>query len=109
MATAVVASPVPAYLSLPQAARLVPPNKGARPVHPSTLTRWILDGVRLSDGSRVRLKAKRFPLGWKTIAEWIDEFVETITADALRESLTPAGRPARDDAASSRELTSAVW
>ena len=33
-------------LSLSQAARLIPPIRQEKPVHVSTLTRWILHGVR---------------------------------------------------------------
>jgi hypothetical protein len=43
-------------LSLSQAARRFPPYRGSRPVVPSTIFRWIADGVRVPGGPRVRLE-----------------------------------------------------
>jgi hypothetical protein len=68
------------YRTLSHVARRFPPNKGNRPVHPSSLTRWILDGIRLSDGSRIRLRGVRFPSGWRNTDEWIEDFLESLTA-----------------------------
>jgi hypothetical protein len=67
------------YLSLVQAAKAQPPTRGDKPVSPSTLTRWIRLGVLLSNGTRLRLKAIRYPSGWKTTQEWLAEFVDTLT------------------------------
>lgn len=38
-----------------EAARLLGRLRGGRPLHPSTVTRWIHHGHRLHDGTRVRL------------------------------------------------------
>src|SRR5262245_7138030 len=43
--------------SMPALARLLGQLKGGRPVHPSTPYRWATRGVRLPDGSRLRLEA----------------------------------------------------
>jgi hypothetical protein len=42
-------------LSLSQAARLLPPGRGGRPVTLSCLLRWVLTGVRSPSGDLVRL------------------------------------------------------
>jgi hypothetical protein len=76
------------YRSLSQVARRFPPNKGDKPVHPATLTRWILEGIALSDGSRVKLRAVRFPAGWRTTNEWVDDFLEAMTAARTADRLT---------------------
>jgi hypothetical protein len=80
----------PNYQSLAQIAGRVAPNKGSKPVHVATLTRWILEGCRAKDGSRIRLRAVRFPAGWRTTDEWFAEFVDAITRDHTGE---PEVRP----------------
>ena len=82
------------YRSLSQVARRLPPNRGNKPVHPATLTRWILEGVVLSDGSRIKLRAVRFPSAWLTTDTWVEDFLEAITADRMGEK--PAPIPARE-------------
>ncbi len=73
-------SPLP-YLGLAALARFCPSTRDGKPVHSATLTRWILKGVRLNDGSVVKLAAKRFPGGWASTREALDEFVDRLTAD----------------------------
>lgn len=51
-------------MSLAQIAALFPPQRAGRPVHPETIKYWILKGVRLPDGSRVRLEAVRVGSRW---------------------------------------------
>jgi hypothetical protein len=80
-------SPPVLYRSLSQIARRFPPNKGDKPVHPATLTRWILEGSALSDGSRVKLRAVRFPAGWRTTDDWVNEFLEAITTNRFEGKL----------------------
>jgi hypothetical protein len=77
-------------LSLSQAARIIPPYRLDRPVHPATLTRWILSGVRGPDGSRIRLEAIRRPSGWLTSREAVERFLTRLTPDLDTE---PALRP----------------
>jgi hypothetical protein len=84
-------TPASDYRSLQQIARRFPPGKQDKPVHPATLTKWIRQGIALSDGSKLRLRAVRFPAGWRTRTEWVDEFLEAITADRI-------GAPAHDPA-----------
>jgi hypothetical protein len=77
------------YLSLSQAARRIPPTKGDRPVHVSTLTRWITRGVKTAAGSVIRLEARRFPGGWKVTSHPVDEFLDELTRAALGDGPTP--------------------
>jgi hypothetical protein len=84
------------FLSLQQASRLIPPTKGDRPVHPSTLTKWIRFGVRSGDGATVRLKARKFPGGWKVTSAAIEDFLDDLTRAALAvDSAAIAPTPAR--------------
>jgi hypothetical protein len=88
-------SPEPCpYRSLAQAVRRLPPTRGDRPVHVSTLTRWITRGVRAADGSIVKLDARRFPGGWKVTDEALDLFLEALTHAALGRP-EPAEAPIR--------------
>ncbi|HYH64401.1 MAG TPA: DUF1580 domain-containing protein [Urbifossiella sp.] len=48
--------------------------------HPSTLTRWCTSGVKLRDGSRLRLRAVRVGSRWMTTETWFNEFVVALTA-----------------------------
>jgi hypothetical protein len=70
-------------LSLKQAARKFPPLRSCRPVNPSTILRWIVRGIRLSGGGRVRLEAIRAGGAWVTSQQAIDRFVESQTQDRL--------------------------
>jgi hypothetical protein len=76
-------------LSLAQAARLVPPTRLDKPVHVSTIVRWILHGVR-----GVRLGAVRIGGRWVTSREALERFSAALTAqhDA---SLIPPNQAAR--------------
>jgi hypothetical protein len=66
-------------LGLAQAARRVPSGRRERPVHPSTLFRWIHDGVRVAGGAIVRLEALRLGGRWVTSLEALQRFAEGLT------------------------------
>jgi hypothetical protein len=78
------------YLTVGQVARLFPPTRNGRPVHKATVTRWILDGVGLRDGSRLRLRADRAPGGWLVEPAAVKEFLAALTADRLGPTACPA-------------------
>jgi hypothetical protein len=80
------------YRSVPQAVRRLPPTKGNKAVHSSTMMRWITKGVRSRDGRLVKLAARRYPGGWKVSDEDIDIFIDELTRAALGET-GPAGAP----------------
>lgn len=61
-------------LSLSAAARRLPRLRAGRPVHPATLLRWVLDGIRGPGGGRVRLEAVRVGGRWVTTAEALERF-----------------------------------
>jgi hypothetical protein len=52
--------------------------------HPSGPTRWIVKGVALKSGERIRLEAFRLPGSWRVRRESLDAFLETLTADRAR-------------------------
>ena len=62
-------------LSMGQAARRFPPYRGNRPVNPSTIFRWIKDGVRLPDGRSVHLEAARVGGRWLTSEQALARFI----------------------------------
>jgi hypothetical protein len=83
-------------LNLGAAARRFPPYRENKPVNPSTVFRWIKDGVRLPGGSRVRLEAVRLGGRWLTSGPAIERFIACQTpqfndAPAVR-TPTPAQR-----------------
>jgi hypothetical protein len=107
-------SPPVIYRSLQQIARRFPPSKGDKPLHPATLTRWILEGVSLSDGSSIKLRAVRFPAGWRSTDEWVDDFLEAITAKRFvgelvtsRNSIRASAKRRRSQARAKKELKAA--
>jgi hypothetical protein len=80
------------YLDLSEVGRDHLPGRDGHPVHIATVTRWVTKGVRASDGSRIRLRAVRFPSGWRTTLDWVHEFIEAITADRSGRPLTGQGQ-----------------
>lgn len=79
-------------LSMAQAARKFLPYRRDRPVNPSTIWRWIHDGVTLPDGSAVRLEGIRCGDRWLTSQEAIGRFIDAQTPnlDAPRVPSTPS-------------------
>jgi hypothetical protein len=74
-------------IALTQAARKYPGHRGAARLHPATLTRWILAGVRAPDGRRVRLEAVRVGCRWLTSEAALARFAAALTP-------RPGGHPA---------------
>lgn len=66
-------------LPLTQACRLAGRGRGGRPVHLSTLLRWILTGCRGPGGRRIHLEAVRLGSRWVTTAEALQRFAEALT------------------------------
>jgi hypothetical protein len=81
-------------LSLPQAARRLPPGRRGRPVTLSCLLRWILDGVPGPDGRRIRLEAVRLGGRWITSVEALARFGERLTPRLSDEPAPPPRSPA---------------
>jgi hypothetical protein len=77
------------YRSLSQIARRIPSTKGDGAVHTATLTRWILRGVRVADGTVIKLEARKFPGGWKVTEEAVEHFLDRLTSAALGDDSKP--------------------
>jgi hypothetical protein len=84
-------------LSLSQAAKKFPSFREDKPVAPSTVFRWIASGVRLPDGSRVRLEAVRLGGRWLTSAPAIERFIVRQTP-SLETTSAPMPRTPRQRA-----------
>jgi hypothetical protein len=89
------------YRTLSEVARRFPPNRPDKPVHRQTLKRWIEQGIRTLDGGRVKLRAVRFPAGWRTTDEWVKDFLAALTADRVG-----GAKPAARDEARARQAAS---
>jgi hypothetical protein len=74
---------------LSQASKFLPSARKGRPVSLSCLLRWVLDGVKLKDGRRIRLEALRLGGKWVTSMEAIQRFAEaqTPTLEFRRQTL----------------------
>ena len=68
-------------LPLSEAASLVPAACRGKKTHLSTVLRWILDGVRGPDGTRVRLEGVRLGRRWMTTRTSLQRFAERLTPD----------------------------
>jgi hypothetical protein len=79
-------------------------NKLDRPVTVSALTRWIKNGISLGTGERIRLRAVRFPAGWRTCDEWVNEFLDRLTAVAINGARPPEPAATPPSAARKRRL-----
>lgn len=79
----------PTYRNLSQVARRFPPNRNDRPVHVATITRWITSGVLLSDGSRLKLDAKRLPGRWVVTDDAVTKFIDRLTTDRTGQPTPP--------------------
>jgi Protein of unknown function (DUF1580) len=72
-------STVPEYKKLSSFQDRIPGHRKNSRLHPATLVRWCLRGVRLPDGSRVKLQAVRVGCRWLTTDAWFDKFITTLT------------------------------
>lgn len=66
-------------ISLGQAARLLPPGRGGRPVTLSCVLRWILNGASSPSGELVRLEAIRIGGRWCTSTQALQRFAQALT------------------------------
>lgn len=85
-------------LSLSQAARRFPPFRENKPVAPSTVFRWIFSGVRLPDGTHLRLEAVRLGGRWLTSGPAIERFISRQTPQFADADPAPTPRTAKQQA-----------
>jgi hypothetical protein len=74
----------------------------------ATIARWITDGARLRDGTRLPLRATRLPGRWVVEPGAVEEFLAALTADRSG-TCTSAGRspqpaPARTPSARRKDV-----
>src|SRR5262245_58742870 len=69
-------------LSPAQAAKRFPSVKAVGAVNPATVWRWIVKGVRLSNGCRVKLEALRMGAGYLTSEPALLRFLRAQQPDA---------------------------
>jgi hypothetical protein len=86
---------------LPQASKYLPNGRRGRPVHFTTLLRWVLDGVVGPAGQRIRLEAIRLGSKWVTSKEALQRFAEALTP-AVDEPLPTPRTPISRQKASER-------
>jgi hypothetical protein len=84
-------------IGLTEAAKYVPPVRGGKRVHLSTILRWIVSGAKGPGGDRIKLEAIRLGGSWKTSREALQRFGERLTPDLdrtteLAKPRSPAGR-----------------
>ncbi|AWM39110.1 hypothetical protein GobsT_26140 [Gemmata obscuriglobus] len=77
-------------ISLAQAAAKFPGHRGAARLHPATLTRWILNGVRARDGRRVKLEAVRAGTRWLTSEPALRRFSDALGGSDGSHATAPA-------------------
>src|SRR5262245_13337342 len=65
------------YLPLREAAKLFPPRRQGKPLHPSTLRRWMAGGCR-----GVVLRSAMVGAVPMTKASWCEDFILELTAQA---------------------------
>ncbi len=95
-------------LTLSQAAERFPPFRQGRPVTPSCLARWILQGVRGPNGSRVKLEAARLAGRHLTSSQAIIRFIaaqQDTAPDSAPPSPRTPGKRQRDAERAGEELS----
>jgi Protein of unknown function (DUF1580) len=82
-------------LGMAEAARRLPPFRLGRPVAPATVWRWCMQGVRLADGTRLRLECIRLGGRWLTSTEALERFVAAQTPERGQPEQLPQTTPAK--------------
>jgi hypothetical protein len=79
-------------IPLADACRLIPPGRGGRRTHLSTILRWILNGSKAPGGRTVKLEALRLGGKWVTSREAIQRFALALTPALDGTATVPAPR-----------------
>jgi hypothetical protein len=90
-------------LYLIQAARLIPSHRSGKPTTMSCVLRWVLDGVLVPGGGRVKLEAARLAGKWVTSKAAIRRFVHAQTHHLDTEPAPTPRAPAARRRASERD------
>jgi hypothetical protein len=76
-------------ITLSQAARIIPPYESGRRLNPATVWRWSRGGVKLADGTRVRLEVCRVGCRWLTSRAAVARFLAAQNAPAASPPTAP--------------------
>lgn len=87
-------------IDLTEAASRFPGQRGAKRLHPATLTRWILKGAKGVNGRRVKLEALRMGSRWLTSAAALVRFANALHPASDSQIQTPLRTPAARNQAS---------
>lgn len=79
-------------LTISQIVARLPGSRGARRLHPATVTRRILTGCPDRNGNRVKLTATRAGSRWLVRAADLDAFFATLAAEPVGSASPPAIR-----------------
>jgi hypothetical protein len=92
-------------ITLAQAAARLPPNRLHRPVTASCVLRWVLSGVKVPGGGRMKLEAVRLGGRWLTSVEALERFAarQTPGLDAATNGAPPRPPASRQRASERAE------
>jgi len=76
-------------ISLTTAAKLFPGSRGAARTHPATITRWILTGLRRTDGKIIKLAGARMGYRWFTTIKALNELSGELSSIPIATTDTP--------------------
>lgn len=81
----------PTMMTVAQVARSIPGRAGrdGKGIHPSAVTRWIVQGIPARNGERVKLAAVRVGGRWMIRPDDLEAFFAALA------STTPAAQPAK--------------
>ncbi len=85
----------------------IPGHRNGSRTSLSTFIRWAIDGVKLPDGTKVKLRAVRCGHKWLCTDEWFEAFLDAQAAPFSTPATTPPRSPAaraRASAAASKRL-----
>jgi hypothetical protein len=77
------------YFPLAKAAEFFPPGRDGGLVHPVSLTRWILIGIKAPGGRRVKLAAVRCGSRWMVSKESAEQFMLDCACPANSTEVVP--------------------
>ena len=83
-------------IHLNEVARCVPPGRGGKKTHVSTVLRWIQRGARGPGGDRIHLEAVRVGGKWVTTREALQRFIARLTPRHDRDQSNPVDRNKRN-------------
>lgn len=94
-------------ISIAEASRKFPNHRGVGTIRTTTIWRWINRGIRLPDGSILKLEALRVAGRWLTSTEAVTRFIERqnpslVTSEPAKPSPKKPKRSSRAEAAAKR-------